>query len=620
MGNKVKRIISFILAVLLFVSFPISTYASDEHPWEGGLGLQLYYNKEEILKYIKDTGEFWLYAASEMGAIVRADFVKFAENYKKMDEILETEKDIGVYVNDNNEMKGLFFSKEFMTQLKALLDEYAKTEQTKEENGGFYLLPTTDFSTVPANYFINAKQFRTFRNIVLEKGCLAVMTQYNGLPMRFVDPFSDPDHPVLLVAFLSDLNRLEKYPYMPVASYLFCAEDWVYHDYRVQAFPDQDTIYTSCSEGIDYVTSSDSSRNINNAYTNFDVENHGSMSEWSWILYSTTGERVRVFVSKTAAQNYSVGNRKVYFTENYYNYVPEDLSVSIDDLQETVDDLQKVIDELLRQIGDNTSEKEIEELLRLILEELRNGGGGGSGSGGGDVNIDIDLSTTNSWLSKIYTKVTQIFDRMSDTAGQSMQDVVNSIEELNKMLKKYLSAITDDLEDIKGQLADMSEQEFEEKSDSFLGDVMDAFSEIAEVVKTKFPFSIPNDLHIFLSKIAPSPSGDGELQQYSVYTSGISLYSGENGGGGASRPGSGFVDVDHGGGGGSREPSEMREAPVFRLPIVIERYGIEEYIIIDMAPFDPLSRFSRSFFTVTFMVCLFNLTFKVIGMWGDLIG
>ena len=77
---------------------------------------------------------------------------------------------------------------------------------------------------------------------------------------------------------------------------------------------------------------------------------------------------------------------------------------------------------------------------------------------------------------------------------------------------------------------------------------------------------------------------------------------------------------EHGGGGGSREPAEMREAPVFRLPIVIERYGIEEYIIIDMAPFDPLSRFSRSFFTMIFMVCLFNLTFKVIGMWGDIVG
>ena len=90
-----------------------------------------------------------------------------------------------------------------------------------------------------------------------------------------------------------------------------------------------------------------------------------------------------MFVSQNAAKNYTVGNRKVYFTENYYNYVPEDLSVSIDDLQKTVDDLQKVIDELLKQIGNNTSEKEIMDLLKQILEELRNSGGGNGGGNGG---------------------------------------------------------------------------------------------------------------------------------------------------------------------------------------------------------------------------------------------
>lgn len=287
------------------------------------------------------------------------------------------------------------------------------------------------------------------------------------------------------------------------------------------------------------------------------------------------------------------------------------------------------------------------DLLKQILEELCNQQGGGGGGGGGDVNIDIDLSTTNSWLSKIYAKVSQIFDKLQSGGSGStvtgiLQDGLDAIlaklEELGQILKKYLSEITGDLDDIKGQLANMSEQEFEEKSDSFIGEVMDAFSEISEVVKTKFPFSIVNDLRIFLSKIAP-PSADEEPQEaaYSLNTAGISLYSDDDhvgggasrddgegdappGGGGASRPGTGFIDVEHGGGGSSREPAEMGvTAPIFRLPIVIERYGIEEYIIIDMAPFDPLSRFSRSFFTIIFMGVLINLTFKVIGLWGDLI-
>ena len=588
--------------------------------------------------YESSTGLMFMY--SQMGAIIKKDFQTWVDNNQKLESLAGV---VPAKKEDNN----IVFTKEFMAQLKAILDEYVKTENVKEENGGFYLLPTTDFSTVPASYFKNAKQFRTFRNIVLEKGCLAVSTKYKGNPMRFVDLFSDPDHPILLVGDLSHLNRLETAPHMPVNSRFFCVNEFKTHVYRVQVFPEEDVIYTTCSEGIDFESSINSLLSISGANMNFNIENHGAYSDESWILASTTGEYMRVFVSQTAAQNYSVGNRKVYFTENYYNYVPEDLSVSIDDLQKSVDDLQKVIDELLKQIGNDTSEKEIMDLLKQILEELRNQQGGGGGGGGGDVNIDIDLSTTNSWLSKIYAKVSQIFDKLQSGGSGStvtgiLQDGLDAIlaklEELGQILKKYLSEITGDLDDIKGQLANMSEQEFEEKSDSFIGEVMDAFSEISEVVKTKFPFSIVNDLRIFLSKIAP-PSADEEPQEaaYSLNTAGISLYSDDDhvgggasrgdgegdappGGGGASRPGTGFIDVEHGGGGSSREPAEMGvTAPIFRLPIVIERYGIEEYIIIDMAPFDPLSRFSRSFFTILFMGCLINLTFKVIGLWGDLI-
>lgn len=289
---------------------------------------------------------------------------------------------------------------------------------------------------------------------------------------------------------------------------------------------------------------------------------------------------------------------------------------------EKLEGIQDKLDEI------DQTDKDIYEKLKELLEWLIGNGGGTSGS--------IDLTTTNSWLEKIYFKVCQISDKISETAGGAVDTVNTKLQETLDEILSTLRTISGDVNDIKGQLETMSEQEFNEKSDSFLGEVMDAFSEVSEVVKTKFPFSIPNDLRIFLSKIAPV-APETEEQQIESYSfdssSGISLYSGEHGGGGtsdgetnppggggASRPGSGFVDVEHGGGGGTREPVEMREAPVFCLPIVIERYGIEEYIIIDMSPFDPLSRFSRSFFTIIFMVCLFNLTFKVIGMWGDLIG
>ena len=578
------------------------------------------------------------FGAAQIGAIAdKHDFELFLSNQDAFLELWNRDSACPVIVNDDT--NDITLTKEFMAQLKALLDEYAKTEQTKEENGGFYLLPTTKFDEVPASYFINSQQFRTFRNIVIEKGVLAVLTQYRGLPMRFVDPFSDPDHPILLVGDVSDMNLLQKYSWYPVYSSFFCAYDWKNEGFRTQTFPESDQIYTSVSDGIDYKYTNVNDEYRSNAMINFDVENHGNISEQAWILYSTTGERVRVFVSQNAAKNYSVGSRKIYFSENYYNYVPEDLTVSIDDLQKSVDDLQKIIDELLKKISDQTSEKEIEELLRQILEELRkNPGGGGSGSGGGDVTVSVDLKETNNWLSKIYDKVSQIFDQMQpDGSGgyddsiirsfltriqTSLDKIHDSITDLKQTLVKYLKTITSDLDDIKDQLEDMSEEEFNDKTDSFLDDATGSFSEIGELAKTKFPFSIPNDMKNFLAVLAQtSPEAAG---LYSDESSGISLYSGEHGGGGSSRPGSdGFIYVEHGGHGGggvSREPAEVvNGAPVFALPIVIERYGIEEYVIIDMAPFEPISKLSRSLFTMMFMLCLFNLTFKVMGLWGDLV-
>ena len=570
-----------------------------------------------LSEYGEEISYFIQYAVNQIGAIYNKDFETWLKNNETYQDLYDDNGRLAKNISIDTETGEVTYTKEIMIVLKTALDEYAKTEQSKEENGGFILLPTTDFSTVPVDYFINAKQFRTFRNIVLEKGCLAVMTRYRSLPMRFVDPFSDPDHPILPVGTLSDLNRLENYPYMPVGSYYFCADEWQYHKYRVQAFPDEGTIYTSCSDAIDHETASNSDLYNNSAFINWDVENHGAYNSDAWILYSTTGERIRVFVSQNAAKNYSVGNRKVYFTENYYNYVPEDLSVSIDDLQKTVDDLQKVIDQLLGQIGDNTSEKEIEELLKKILEAIQNQPGGGDGPGDGDVNVDIDLSSTNTLLSKILAKITQISDKISSSAGQTMTDVVESINNLGDMLKKYLIAITGDLDDIKGKLDQMTEEEFSEKTDSFLKETTDSFSEIAEVAKGKFPFSIPNDMRTLLEKLSIPPPSPETAALYSTDTAGTVPYSGDHGGGGASRPPGGISSIEQGNGGGSFGISESG-APVIRCPIVLKRLGIDYAIKIDLSEFDKVAALSRALLTFIYIYGLYNLTFKVMGLWGDL--
>ena len=88
-----------------------------------------------------------------------------------------------------------------------------------------------------------------------------------------------------------------------------------------------------------------------------------------------------------------------------------------------------------------------------------------------------------------------------------------------------------------------------------------SFGDIAGSIRYKFPFSIPWDLHHLFKKMANTP-----------------------------------------------------KAPYFELPIVIERYGINEVIIVDMAKFQKLSNMSRTLFTLIFILGLIKLTMLVVGM------
>lgn len=289
-------------------------------------------------------------------------------------------------------------------------------------------------------------------------------------------------------------------------------------------------------------------------------------------LISTDGRRIRVFNTYGDFQNYTLGKRNVYYTSNYYDYVPEDLSVSIDDLQKTVDDLSKVIDQLLGQISKDTDENEIEDLLQQILDELKNNqgsGGNGGGSGGGDVNVDIDLSTTNTLLSKILAKVTQIFDKISettgsaaDTAGAKIQETLDEILAQIKKIKHWTiadtavgaaDAVADWLDFLKDLFSDV-----DDAAEGVVGAISSTMDDAANLMKTKFPFCIPWDVYLIVSFLAEEP-----------------------------------------------------QTPVFSLPIKLERLGIEEYIEIDLKDFEIVSAISRTFLTLLYCYALLNLTLKV---------
>lgn len=234
------------------------------------------------------------------------------------------------------------------------------------------------------------------------------------------------------------------------------------------------------------------------------------------------------------------------------------LTASLDALREKIAELEK-------------SNKSLEEKLKELLEYLKLiGGGTGGGTGGGDVNVDIDLSTTNGLLSKILAKVTQIFDRISETAeGVSdsvhakMQETLDEMLVQIKKLKHWTmadtavnaaGAVADWLDFLKGIFDDM-----ENGAGTAVSAISSSMESATGLLKTKFPFCIPWDVAFLVTFLAHEP-----------------------------------------------------ETPVFKLPIHLERVGIDEYIEVDMSEFSGISTISRTILMLIYCYGLLNLTMKII--------
>ncbi|MDE7283744.1 MAG: hypothetical protein K2N85_09205, partial [Lachnospiraceae bacterium] len=87
------------------------------------------------------------------------------------------------------------------------------------------------------------------------------------------------------------------------------------------------------------------------------------------------------------------------------------------------------------------------------------------------------------------------------------------------------------------------------------------FSDISDTLKKKFPFSLPWDLHYLLTGLASTP-----------------------------------------------------KTPVYYLPLVIERLGINETIVIDMSDFEDLSKLSRAMLSFIWAYVLINWTVKIVSV------
>lgn len=561
MSNIFKKILSFIMVVIVFVSCPLCVNAS-EHGGGGGTNHNPDFITDAGTINIQDDGVVMYYIEyilAQIGAvIVDHDITKVMANDQTMKEYIAKGK------FDANK-KTVEFPKETVVYVKQQLEQYAK------EHEPYYMVNTMTLDDMVSAGLKNKVIFDTVSNLIDESksNIIAFAVERGGSKMFFADIGSDFRN-------ISAVKQGNNQSYV----YFYDNETWAlnYIDVYRHSVGNEALGYNDFVETADFIFDNDDDFGVRYIYQVIPFNHNGvftyEISNYD-NLYLITKEkrRIRVFNTYGDFQNFTLGKRKVYYTENYYNYVPEDLSVSIDDLEKSVDDLQKVIDELLKQIQDNTDEKEIEDLLRQILEEIRNGQGtGGGGTGGGDVNVDIDLSTTNGLLSKILAKVTQIFDKLSesvegvsDSVHTKIQDTLDEMLVQIKKLKHWTmadtavnaaDAVADWLDFLKGIFDDM-----ENGAGNAVAAISSGMDGATGLLKTKFPFCIPWDVAFLVTFLAHEP-----------------------------------------------------ETPVFKLPIHLESIGIDEYIEVDMSDFSGISTISRTILMLIYCYGLLNLTMKIIPM------
>lgn len=456
---------------------------------------------------IKDCATDWvMHMASQIGAVFfDHDFSQYVQNKESW---VDYWKEDNVIIGEDG--TSVTFSSELMAYIKQCIDEYAK------ENEPYFIVPVASYRDVNPAQFATKGQYNTICNLAKEYGLISV----NGTTIADLSGVAEEGYSFVSASGSDPLLDKEIWAYM-------YDNGWQRITPRYRRFTYEAGMvdgYTSMDDGVDPTGS-------NMPYHDYFSPNYalchngslrnyiGTISEVRKAsLVSRDGGRIRVYRTLDDFKRYSVGSRNVYFTENYYNYVPGDLSVSIDDLQKTVDDLKDVLDQLLGQITDNTSEKEIEELLKQILEALKNQGGssGGDGPDGGDINVDIDLSSTNTLLSKILVKITQIFDKMDaaveDAGSAAMSKIQESLDEIIVQLKKIKHwTVAGTVIDAADAVADWADlilgilKDAEEGAGSAVAAIATTVGDSVDMMSRKFPFSVPWDILFFVSVLSAEP-------------------------------------------------------------------------------------------------------------------
>lgn len=293
---------------------------------------------------------------------------------------------------------------------------------------------------------------------------------------------------------------------------------------------------------------------------------------------------VKLFYTQQDLLYYLNYGGRVYLTNNFNNYNNVyDHSITYKDNVINNTDWNQVNNNIYNEIYNNyqnTPESDRQDLIDQKYDEILSALGDIGG------NVENMNQTLSRWLERIYKKVDSILNYIKNPTDL-MQEVINKMDEFSE---KVSAGFTDIIEAIKGLsgggsgvgsgigstigtiignlLSDWIKGILEEALDAG-GNVVDAvnsivdnlgttFAPVRDVAKSKFPFSLPWDLYACIKLLDAKP-----------------------------------------------------EMPVYRFSVKLDAYKINEEVVLDFKEFETLSKLSRAFFTITYILVLINFTLKI---------
>lgn len=616
--KKLSMIIVLSLSVSL-VSSPLIVLASNEDSlkpvmtFDENGDIHLNISGENIVYTVR---QVLVWSFSQVGAIIKDhDFEQFLKNDESYLDFWN-EDNISVD-NDGN----IVLSDALVAYLKDMVLQY------QIETSGYIYYPTISCKDIPATLYPSKTAYDTVQNLCEAHGLVAFLGKSSYSRLYF-HPFSSAELSENSFVWENTYDSFLEADSTVKEAFLtvYDNETWdqvlldkyYYDDYLNNAIT-ADGNYNIIAQPFYYFTPINVTYELFNGY----VTNTNGVRKAS--LLSSDGRKIKIYMGLDSFKNNTAGTRSVYLTEQFYDDTITSLAINFKSLAKFQESYYK---EMLKAINaSGLTDKQYTDLLEAlhdiekaegmsedklagilqqfvdqIADALENGSGGGSESGGSSV----DVSAIESSLESILDAISGISPADVSGIESLLESIYASIESWGASIEAMLEQISLQVGDLSSQLSGMTEEEFTGKMDSATSQLFDAFSESGEILKTKFPFCIPWDIHSLLVKLG----GSGIPQQASLYSLDDRPASGVWNPTPTGRPVEQWV---------SSAEEEKTEAPKFEIPFVIESAGISDTLVIDLQYFNAVSKVSRVMFTLVFCGVLIRLTFPVVGFINEFI-